>query len=119
MASSCTRRAQFAATSRPSTPRRGSFEQAAAVELSKFDPNALAVVGEMLMKPMFGIPNDLEAAKKALVVLDAKLDAYDVNLGKQRYVAGDKPNVARWYNELVARPSWNSYLGGVNTTTVY
>ncbi|KAJ6492511.1 glutathione S-transferase [Mycena vitilis] len=77
--------------------------------------------------------------------LDKVLDAYDRILAKHRYVAGDtltladlfhlplaafitvggsdimtrRPNVARWYNELVARPSWLAYMDGVETTAVY
>ncbi|KAJ7602913.1 glutathione S-transferase [Mycena polygramma] len=30
-----------------------------------------------------------------------------------------KPNVARWFNELMARPSWLAYLDGVETTLSY
>ncbi|KAJ7629666.1 glutathione S-transferase [Mycena polygramma] len=77
--------------------------------------------------------------------LDKVLDAYDRILAKHRYVAGNtltladlfhlplgafitvggsdimtrKPNVARWYNELVARPSWLAYMDGVKTTNAY
>ncbi|KAJ7157969.1 glutathione S-transferase [Mycena crocata] len=127
----------------PSDPKAHAlFEQAAAVEVAEFDPSAAVAVREMVMKPMFGMPNDLEEAKKALTVFGAKLDAYDVTLAKQRYVAGESLTladlfhipcapllakggsdimtyVARWYNELVARPSWNAYLDGVKTTTAY
>ncbi|KAJ7123377.1 glutathione S-transferase-like protein [Mycena epipterygia] len=121
------------------------FEQAAAVELCNFDPSASKIVGETVMKPMFGMPNDLESVPPQVEILDQKLDAYNVILGKQRYLAGDsltladlfhvpyalllakggidimtkKSNVARWYNELLARPSWLAYLDGVVTTTAY
>ncbi|KAK6966505.1 glutathione S-transferase [Favolaschia claudopus] len=30
-----------------------------------------------------------------------------------------RPNVARWYKELISRPSWLAYLDGVTTTTAY
>ncbi|KAJ7148782.1 glutathione S-transferase [Mycena crocata] len=121
------------------------FEQAASVEIANFDPHAFKAVSELVMKPLFGWPNDLAVAEEALAVLDTKLDGYDAILAKQRYVAGEsltladlfhipyapfltkggsdimtrKPNVARWYNELVARPSWLAYMDGVKTTTAY
>ncbi|KAJ7123384.1 glutathione S-transferase-like protein [Mycena epipterygia] len=122
------------------------FEQAAAVELCNFDPSASKIVAETVIKPMMmGVPPNTEAVAPLLEVLDKKLDAYDAILGKQRYLAGDsltladlfhipyapllaqggsdimtqKPNVARWYNELLARPSWLAYPGGVESTTAY
>jgi glutathione S-transferase len=27
-----------------------------------------------------------------------------------------RPNVARWYNELIERPSWKAVVGGVKST---
>ncbi|KAJ7146949.1 glutathione S-transferase-like protein [Mycena epipterygia] len=121
------------------------FEQAAAVEICNFDPSAVKIVSETVMKPMFGMPTDPESVPPQVEILDKKLDAYNVILGKQRYLAGDsltladlfhlpyapllakggidimtkKSNVARWYKELIARPSWLAYLDGVVTTTAY
>ncbi|KAJ7123386.1 glutathione S-transferase [Mycena epipterygia] len=121
------------------------FEQAAAVELCNFEPSAGKIVAETVIKPMMGVPPNTEIVASLLEVLDKKLDAYNAILGKQRYLAGDfltladlfhipyapllvkggsdimtqKPNVARWYNELLARPSWLAYLDGVVTTTAY
>ncbi|KAJ6541022.1 glutathione S-transferase [Mycena vulgaris] len=131
----------------PSEPKaRALFEQAACVELTNFDPSASKIVYETIITPMLmGTKGDTAVAEAQLAILDKKLDAYDVILGKQRYLSGDaitladlfhlpyapllaaggseimtqKPNVARWYNELIARPSWLAYLEGVKTTTVY
>ncbi|KAJ7124605.1 glutathione S-transferase [Mycena crocata] len=121
------------------------FEQAASAELMNFEPSASKIVYELVMKPLFGVPNNPKQAEVPLAVLNHKLDAYDVILSKQRYIAGEtltladlfhlpyaallvkggsdimtrKPNVARWYNELVTRLCWLTYSDGVKTTTVY
>ncbi|KAJ6541193.1 glutathione S-transferase [Mycena vulgaris] len=122
------------------------FEQAVAIEITNFDPSANQIVSEIVMRPMFfGTKPDAAVVAAQLAILDKKLDAYDVILGKHRYLAGDKltladlfhlpyapllatggidimtqkPNVARWYKELIARPSWLAYLEGVKTTTAY
>ncbi|KAJ6582521.1 thioredoxin-like protein [Mycena vulgaris] len=119
------------------------FEQAASAELTNFDPSA-SKVGLALYMRMFGVPGDQTVIDAQSEVLDKKLDAYDVILGKHRYLAGEKltladlfhlpyashvalggdtmtkkTNVARWYNELIARPSWLAYVEGVKTTTAY
>ncbi|KAJ6548662.1 thioredoxin-like protein [Mycena capillaripes] len=127
----------------PTEPKANAlFEQAAAVEITNFDPSASIVAIEM---KFLGMAPDQALVEKQLEILDKKLDAYDVILAKQRYVAGDKltvadffhlpyaplvghtgsdimtrkSNVARWYKELVSRPSWLAYEGGVVTTTAY
>ncbi|KAJ7513137.1 thioredoxin-like protein [Mycena galericulata] len=120
------------------------FEQAAAVEVANFDPSAGAA-GIELWKRNYGFPSSQAVIDAQLEVLDKKLEGYEAILAKQRYVAGDtltladlfhlpyaplvasggsdvmtrKPNVGRWYKELVARPSWLAYEGGVKTTTAY
>ncbi|KAJ6595078.1 glutathione S-transferase [Mycena vulgaris] len=124
------------------------FEQAASVEVTNFDSSAGKIVLETVLKPMFyQIPADAAVVAEALAVLEKKLDAYDVILSKTRYLAGDsltladlfhipyapllavggvdvmsspaRPNVARWYNDLVGRASWNAYLEGVVSTAAY
>ncbi|KAJ6529779.1 glutathione S-transferase [Mycena capillaripes] len=129
----------------PTEPKaKALFEQAASVELTNFDPSA-GKAGLELMKKNFGWPHDPAAVEQQLPILDKKLEAYDVILAKHRYVAGDKltladlfhipyaplvasggsdimtrrPNVARWYNELVSRPSWLAYVDGVVSTSAY
>ncbi|KAJ6532561.1 glutathione S-transferase [Mycena capillaripes] len=130
----------------PGEPKANAlFEQAAAVELTNWDAYATKIVFEAVVKPKYGWPNDMAEVARLLEVLDKKLDAYNVILGKQRYIAGEtltladlfhiliaprmaeagidimtrKPNVARWYKELIARPSWLAYPDGVKTTTSY
>ncbi|KAJ7839347.1 glutathione S-transferase [Mycena olivaceomarginata] len=130
----------------PTDPKANAlFEQAASVEVSNFDPSA-SKAGFQLMMKGFGSPYDQAVVDAQLEILDKKLEGYEAILSKQRYVAGDnftlvdlfhipyaplvasdgsdimtrKPNVARWYNELVARPSWLAYKDtGVQTTTEY
>ncbi|KAH9926276.1 glutathione S-transferase C-terminal-like protein [Epithele typhae] len=115
------------------------FEQAASIEVSNFDPSASAVTFENVFKPMFGLTTDPEAVKKLTTTLDGKLAAYNVLLGKTKYLAGDEvtladlfhlpygamlkaqsidflesgkyPNVARWWADLSSRSSWKKVKG--------
>ncbi|KAJ7698257.1 glutathione S-transferase [Mycena rosella] len=121
----------------PSEPKAHAIcEQAASAEFAR----------EIFFKlMMLGTTADLTVVEEPLAILEKDLAAYDVILGKQRYLAGDvltladlfhlphvpylaaggsdimtrKPNVARWYNELIARPYFLVYEGGVKTTTAY
>ncbi|KAJ6480557.1 glutathione S-transferase [Mycena vitilis] len=112
------------------------FEQAASVELTNFEPSA-SKGGHELYKKILGYPLDQAIVDEQLAALDKKLDGYERILSKHRYLAGDKltladlfhlpyaplvasagtdifsrkVNVARWCNELVARP--DSVLVGV------
>ncbi|KAJ7157542.1 glutathione S-transferase [Mycena crocata] len=62
------------------------FEQAASIEYSNFDPLCSAAVAEMVFKPQFYAGTPDEAVFVALIAkLSAKLDAYEVILGKQKY----------------------------------
>ncbi|KAJ7174824.1 glutathione S-transferase [Mycena filopes] len=126
----------------PTEPKANAlFEQAAAAEVSNFDPSA-SVAG---LEKVFGMTPDQAIVDKELAALDKKLEGYEAILAKHRYVAGETitladlfhlpyasfvtlggsdimtrhPNVARWYKELVARPSWLAYLEGVKTTEAY
>ncbi|KAJ7828746.1 glutathione S-transferase [Mycena olivaceomarginata] len=130
----------------PTEPKANAvFEQAASVELTNFDPSASLIAIELFKQTYFGAVPDQALVDAQLEILDKKLDAYDVILSKQRYLAGDnltlvdlfhvpyapmigaggtdlltrKPNVARWYKELVELPSWKAYEAGVVTTTTY
>ncbi|KAJ7121943.1 glutathione S-transferase-like protein [Mycena filopes] len=111
------------------------FEQAASVEQANFAPAMSKVVGEALGKVHRGLSVDQALIDEALAGLYQKLDVYEVILGKQKFVAGDeftladafhlqyaplllkrigldvmrtesRPNVARWWNEVVSRPAW-------------
>ncbi|GLB42152.1 putative glutathione S-transferase, N-terminal domain [Lyophyllum shimeji] len=110
------------------------FEQAASIEQSNFEPSAHGAVFENLFKLLHGLVPDQTVFEEHLKKLDAKLDAYEVILSKQKYLAGDeltladlfhlphgfylaqagsnimetKPNVARWFKEISSRPSWEA-----------
>ncbi|EIM90669.1 glutathione S-transferase-like protein [Stereum hirsutum FP-91666 SS1] len=114
------------------------FEQAASIEFSNFDPFATALVDEKIFKPARGLATDEERVKELSTKLDAKLDAYDKLLSKQKYLAGEqitladlfhlsygtmldqagldimtrKPNVARWWKDITSRPSWKAVENG-------
>ncbi|KAF7349052.1 hypothetical protein MVEN_01426900 [Mycena venus] len=120
------------------------FEQAASVEMANFDPSA-SKAGLEILKIEWGWAHDQAVIDEQLAILDKKLEAYEAILAKQRYLAGNtltladlfhlpyapmvgsgendvmtrRPNVARWYNELISRPSWLAYVNGVKTTTAY
>ncbi|KAJ7323355.1 glutathione S-transferase [Mycena albidolilacea] len=109
-------------------------EQAAAVEYATFTPALLPVLKEVRPKRLRGEPVDQAVLDEALKELSAKLDVYEVILSKQKFLAGDEfsfadlchyayapllltiggidimtskgPNVTRWWNELISRPTW-------------
>ncbi|KAJ7642105.1 glutathione S-transferase [Roridomyces roridus] len=123
------------------------FEQAASVELNNFEPYASKAGFELFKAKMYNMTVDKTVLDTNLVILEKKLEAYDAILGKQRYLAGETltladlfhlpygplatsgendimnkwPNVSRWYNELIVRPSWLAYNGAdkVKTTLTY
>ncbi|KAF8225648.1 glutathione S-transferase [Tricholoma matsutake] len=108
------------------------FEQSASIESTTFEPLAVGVFNEMVRKPFFGESGNKDLFNSHIESLAAKLDAYDAILGKQKYIAGDeltlvdlfhlplgvllgiagsdvmfsRPNVARWFNDLISRESW-------------
>ncbi|KAA1475510.1 glutathione S-transferase-like protein [Dentipellis sp. KUC8613] len=110
------------------------FEQAASIEQNDFDSFASGYCAEKVFNPRKGIPTNEERAAWLLTTLEAKLDAYDKILSKQKYLAGDeitladlfhlpygamliqlgqdvfspRPNVSRWWNEISSRPSWQA-----------
>ncbi|KAF8496316.1 glutathione S-transferase [Gautieria morchelliformis] len=118
------------------------FEQAASIESSNFEVYALPAVFEKVFKPYFNLTPDQATFDALIAKLDAKLQAYDTILGKQKYLAGNeltmadlfhlplgtlvgfagsdvmtsKPNVARWWKELQARPSWQAVQGDITGT---
>ncbi|KAF7362985.1 Glutathione S-transferase [Mycena venus] len=113
---------------------RALVEQAASVEFANFFPAVIKIVRESVAKARRGLPIDQAAVDEGLTELSAKLDVYEVILGKQKYLAGDeftvadvfhyafapfladggmdimtskeRPNVSRWWNELISRPAW-------------
>ncbi|KAJ7653029.1 glutathione S-transferase [Mycena rosella] len=130
----------------PTDPKKNAlFEQAASVELTSFDPSASMVGFETRAKPRMGLKTDQTVIDKEIATLDKMLAVYDTILAKQKYLAGDeltladlfhlpyapllattgsdvmtrRPNVSRWYNELVSRPCWLVFTDGVKTTIEY
>ncbi|EAU83309.1 glutathione S-transferase [Coprinopsis cinerea okayama7 len=121
---------------------RALFEQAASIETADFDQFAGKAVFEMVFKPMMGGKSDQKVFDDLIATLSSKLDVYDKILAKQKYLAGNeitladlfhlpygvllstagseimqsKPNVARWFNEMQARPSWKAVKDGVSST---
>ena len=74
----------------PTEPKaRAKFEQAASVEYAQFDPIAAGIVRERVFKQFRGLAADEERVKVLIPQLESKLDAYEVILGKQKYLAGD------------------------------
>ncbi|KAF7346806.1 Glutathione S-transferase [Mycena sanguinolenta] len=116
-----------------SLKERALVEQAASIEYSTFYPAIYPVMKELFGKPRQGLPVDQATLDEALKEFSAKLDVYEVILGKHRFLAGDEfsladlchyynapllaehgidvmtskgPNVTRWWNELMSRPTW-------------
>jgi glutathione S-transferase len=74
----------------PTDPKaRVKFEQAASVEYSQFEPISGGLVKETIVKGFRGQTTDEAHVKELTVQLEDKLDALDVILSKQKYLAGD------------------------------
>ncbi|KAJ7782211.1 glutathione S-transferase [Mycena maculata] len=113
--------------------RRALVEQGASVEFANFHPQVLKVATEAFEKPRRGLSVDEALLAEAVSGLSTMLDVYEIILGKQKFLAGDEftlcdlfhltyapqgagagldimtskgPNVARWWNELISRPTW-------------
>ncbi|KAF8881346.1 glutathione S-transferase [Infundibulicybe gibba] len=118
------------------------FEQAASVEAFTFTPQAVAIASEVLYKKYQNLTPDQAKVDEHTALLSAKLEVYDQILGKQKYLAGDeitladlfhlttggalplsgidvmtqRPNVARWFNDLTSREAWQALSDGVKST---
>jgi glutathione S-transferase len=115
------------------------FEQAASVEVSNFNPHVAPLAYEKLFKKLSGGQTDQARVDEQLKNLEARLDAYEVILGKQKYLAGNnvtladlqhlpygstlfiighgdvlekRPNVARWWKDIYNRPAWQAVKDG-------
>ncbi|PFH48361.1 hypothetical protein AMATHDRAFT_150070 [Amanita thiersii Skay4041] len=127
----------------PTEPKANAlFEQAASIELSNFDAFAAPAVYEKLFKVYQGLTTDEAVLQKYLTSLDQRLEVYDKILSKQKYLGGDeitladlfhlpygtmlapagsdlmtnRPNVKRWFDSLVNRPSWQAVKDSVKAT---
>ncbi|KAF7360469.1 Glutathione S-transferase [Mycena venus] len=131
----------------PTDPKQNAlFEQAASSEVSNFEASAGALIWEVWGKQNMGLKADQAVLDVKIAALDAKLDAYNAILAKQKYLAGDeltladlfhlphapiieknantdlmtrKPHVARWYKDLVSRPSLRAFEDGVKSVLEY
>ncbi|KAJ6486993.1 glutathione S-transferase [Mycena sanguinolenta] len=69
---------------------RSLVEQAAAVEYATFNPALMPVFKESAEKALRSEPVDQAVLDEALKEFSAKLDVYEVILGKQKFFAGDE-----------------------------
>ncbi|KAG6835568.1 hypothetical protein H0H93_016938, partial [Arthromyces matolae] len=121
--------------------KKALFEQAASIELNNFDPFASKAVAEIVFKPYLGLTPNKEVHQELIVELGKRLDAYNVILSKQKYIAGDeftladlfhlpygwllkasgsdilydekRPNVVRWWKDITSRDSWQAVKDNV------
>ncbi|KAH7928889.1 glutathione S-transferase [Leucogyrophana mollusca] len=115
------------------------FEQAASIELTNFDPIGNGIADENIFKRLRGEEPDQKRVSELVTLLEAKLNAYDSILAKQKYLAGSQvtladlfhlpfghmfgsmgidalekqPNVARWWKDISSRESWAAVKDGV------
>ncbi|KAH8980107.1 glutathione transferase [Lactarius akahatsu] len=120
----------------PTEPRaRAKFEQAASIEYTQFDPVASTIAYEKVFKKYLGQETNEPLVTELVARLNSKLDAYEVILGKQKYLAGEavtladlyhlpygtiifehlklggldgRPNVQRWWKDITSRPTWQA-----------
>ncbi|KAH6907359.1 glutathione S-transferase [Coprinopsis sp. MPI-PUGE-AT-0042] len=111
--------------------KKALFEQAVSIEAANFDAHAAVAVFDKIFRPYVQSRTDQEARRK--------LDVYDKILSKQKYLAGedltladlfhlpfgallpaagsnaiaDRPNVARWWNDISSRESWKAIEDGI------
>ncbi|KAG1759249.1 glutathione S-transferase [Suillus occidentalis] len=117
------------------------FEQASSIEIFNFNAFVAPIVFEKVFKPRRGLQPNEERVSELLGQLQSKMDAYDLILGKQQYLAGDsvtladlshlpygtafyglgagfadvfesRPNLARWWKDISNRPAWLAVKDG-------
>jgi len=115
------------------------FEQGASIELTDYEPFVSGLAWENKFTQMYGGTKDEKRADSLLTTWRSKLDAYDKILAQQKYIGGNKitladlfhlpygsvllgigidefssrPNVARWWNDITSRPSWQGIKDGL------
>ncbi|KAF5350660.1 hypothetical protein D9756_008528 [Leucocoprinus leucothites] len=120
--------------------KRALLDQAAWGEAFNFNHHASPkVASELLYKKFLGQETDLVKVEELKKSLSAKLDIYEQILSKQAYLIGDeltladlqhipfgtlleqaqvnltqeRPNTARWFNEISSRASWQKVKDGL------
>lgn len=119
-------------------PSLGRMEQWISVEHSYFSPSCMAIVMELLFKPMRGGTPDMDKVDKGREGTAKVLDVVDRALMTQAYLAGDtfsladitwlpalqflsvtphgsliteRPHVKAWWQRISTRPSWKKVSG--------
>ncbi|KAG8984432.1 hypothetical protein FRB94_010832 [Tulasnella sp. JGI-2019a] len=111
-------------------------DQALSVETADFDPSTSGIAKEAIFIPHYGGKTDPVALQKHQDALKAKLEGFERIFSKQAYLSGNEigladlyclpygtlaekvfpgifdssPNVARWWKDITARPSWKKVL---------
>ncbi|KAJ7122357.1 glutathione S-transferase-like protein [Mycena epipterygia] len=128
---------------------RAIFEQGASIEMANFHPAVMKVAIEAVGKKRQGLPVDQAFLAQAIAEFSAKLDVYEVILGKQKFLGGDElslvdlfhfffapllagagidimtsrgpdTNVTRWWNTIISRPAWVKLRAeGIKSTASY
>jgi len=119
-------------------PSLGRMEQWLSVEQSYFTPHCMAIVMELMFKPMRGGQPDMDKVAKGRDESAKVLDVVDRALMTQAYLAGDtfsladiswlpylqylaatphgtllteRPHVKMWWQRISTRPSWKKVTG--------
>ncbi|KAG2031206.1 glutathione S-transferase [Suillus americanus] len=124
----------------PSDPKAEAlFEQAASIEAFNFTAFVGPILAEKVFNPRRGLQTNEARVSELLASLQPKLDAYDLILSKQKYLAGDsvtfadlahlpfgtlfyaigfaevfdsRPNLTRWWKDISNRPAWLAVKDG-------
>ncbi|KIY71187.1 glutathione S-transferase [Cylindrobasidium torrendii FP15055 ss-10] len=120
------------------------FEQAASMECWNFDVHVSVAVLESVIKPALGKPMNKTNYMHAVQRLNARLEVYDEILSRQRYLCGNeislvdlfhipnaveleeagcdvlhhRPNLSRWWKELLVRKSWKNVASRIESYRV-
>ncbi len=119
-------------------PSLGRMEQWISIEYSYFSPHCMAIIMELMLKPMRGGTPDMDKVNKGREQSARALDVVDRALGSQAYLAGDRfsladicwmpylqflsatphgsliterPFVKSWWQRISTRPSWKKVNG--------
>ncbi|PAN51712.1 hypothetical protein PAHAL_9G614600 [Panicum hallii] len=117
---------------------RAAIEQWIEAESQSFNPPSLAIIFQLAFAPMMGRTTDMSVVEQNEVKLTKVLDVYDQRLGESQYFAGDdfsladlvhlpnadflvnrtnkagliteRKNLARWWDDVSARPAWKKVI---------